>query len=66
MWERIIVPLDRLFVVYPGSAGVGEGAGVDEGAGRGRRGYRGTQGRGMPRRRLSRQLCKYSSDCLAV
>ena len=28
--ERIIVPLDRHFVVYPGSAGVDEGAGVDE------------------------------------
>ena len=32
-WEGIIVPLDRRFVVYPGAAGVGEGAGVDEDAG---------------------------------
>ena len=31
-WERIIVPLDWHFVVYPGSAVVDEGAGVDEGA----------------------------------
>ena len=30
--ERIIVPLDRHFVIYPGSAGVDEGASVDEGA----------------------------------
>ena len=28
--ERIIVPLDRQFVVYPGVAGVDEGAGVEE------------------------------------
>ena len=28
--ERIIVPLDRHFVVYPGGAGVDEGAGVDK------------------------------------
>ena len=30
--ERIIVPLDWHFVVYPRSASVDEGAGVDEGA----------------------------------
>ena len=30
--ERIIVPLDRQFVVYHGGAGIDEGAGVDEGA----------------------------------
>ena len=29
--ERIIVPLDQQFVVYPGGAGVDEVAGVDEG-----------------------------------
>ena len=29
--ERIIVPLDQHFVVYPGGAGVDESAGVDEG-----------------------------------
>ena len=29
--ERIIVPLDRQFVVYPGGAGVDEVASVDEG-----------------------------------
>ena len=29
--ERIIVPLDRHFVVYPGGAGVDEGAGGDKG-----------------------------------
>ena len=29
--ERIIVPLDRQFVVYLGNAGVDEGASVDEG-----------------------------------
>ena len=29
--ERIIVPLDRHFVVYPGVAGVDEGAGLDVG-----------------------------------
>ena len=31
--ERIIVTLDRQFVVYPIGAGVDEGAGVDKGAG---------------------------------
>ena len=30
LWERIIVPLDRHFVIYPGGAGVDEGAGLDE------------------------------------
>ena len=30
LWERIIVPLDRRFVVYPGVAGVDEGAGVED------------------------------------
>ena len=30
-WERIIVPLDRHFVVYTGDACVDEGTGVDEG-----------------------------------
>ena len=30
-WERIIVPLDRHFVVYTGDAGVDEGTGVDQG-----------------------------------
>ena len=29
--ERIIVPLDRQFVVYPGGAGVDEGAGLHKG-----------------------------------
>ena len=29
--ERIIVPLDRHFVVYPRGAGVYKGAGLDEG-----------------------------------
>ena len=29
-WERIIVHLERHFVVYPGVAGVDEGAGVDD------------------------------------
>ena len=29
--ERIIVPLDRHFIVYPGGAGVVEGASVDKG-----------------------------------
>ena len=29
--ERIIVPIDRHFVVYPGDAGVDEGAGLDKG-----------------------------------
>ena len=29
--ERIIIPLDRQFVVYSGGASVDEGAGVDEG-----------------------------------
>ena len=31
--EGIIVPLDQRFVVYPGGAGVDEGARVDKGAG---------------------------------
>ena len=30
-WQRIIVPLERHFVVYTGIAGVDEGAGEDEG-----------------------------------
>ena len=29
-WERIIIPLDGQFLVYPGVAGVDEGAGVVE------------------------------------
>ena len=29
-WEHIIVHLDRRFVLYPGVAGVDEGAGVDD------------------------------------
>ena len=29
--EGIIVPLDRHFVIYPGSADVDQGAGLDEG-----------------------------------
>ena len=29
--ERIILPLDRQFVIYPGGAGVDEGARVDKG-----------------------------------
>ena len=33
MRERIIVPLDRQFVIYPGGACVDKGAGVDESAG---------------------------------
>ena len=30
MWERIIIPLDRQFVVYPRGVGVDQGAGVED------------------------------------